>query len=715
MIGPKVPSPPNIMSDRTDREHPMLFARFLIATALCAVFCQGAPEAQTFRATRVDGGIVDVDGVPDETVWAMADSIAGFTQFEPVYNAPSQYPTSVRVLYDDRMIYFAFVCIDPEPDRITAAITRRDDDLPKDDGVVVFLDTFHDRSSCYFFAVNPIGTQSDGRFTDNGRTSDVNWDTRWESGTRITPFGWTAEIGIPFEVLKFDADSPVWGFNAERRTARSLERSFWARDLTAMFRISQFGELAGLELDRLAVKPYTIIPYAQIQMEKGGEVRDEYGVDARYNIASNLGLEATVNPDFATIETDVEQVNLTRFELSYPEKRPFFLEGAENYSTRIRQFYSRRIGEIPWGVKLNGRLSGWNVNALATESDPASAGADLPKGDEALYTVFRVSRETDGGSNMGLIGTNRAWRGENSGTLGLATTLFFTDRIGMTGQAIGSWGTAEDGVWAGFVRPAWDSQFTHFHVRYTHYGDGVMENMNAVGFLRDDDRREIDTNLTKTFWINRLGIESLSPGINYNRYWSGDGLLRSWEDRNSIEVQFLKKWEVSLRHTEEMIRFEKVFRNRAVTGELAFDNRLGRTFSVEYSNGRNFDRDLERFGGEVDLKVLEGWDVTYYFARHWFRPARPDDNTWIHYVRSTYYFNTDLYLKLFYQTRHEIERGLPDPSLDLLRENLQLVFVWRFIPPFGSLQVAYQEGESRFSPADREIYATWFCKLSWVL
>ena len=157
-----------------------------------------AVAAGDLRAVRITGDIV-VDGILDDPAWAAADSIYGFTQFEPVYNAPSAYYTSVRALYNDRMIYFAFICADPEPSRITAAITKRDDDLPRDDGVVVFLDTFHDKSNAYFFAVNPIGTQSDGRFTDNGRTSDVEWDTRWESGARIGPGGWTAEFAIPFE------------------------------------------------------------------------------------------------------------------------------------------------------------------------------------------------------------------------------------------------------------------------------------------------------------------------------------------------------------------------------------------------------------------------------------------------------------------------------------------------------------------------------------
>lgn len=611
------------------------------------------------------------------------------------------------------MLYFAFMCSDPEPEHITATITKRDDDLPRDDGVVVFLDTFHDRSNCYFFAVNPLGTQSDGKFAENGRISDVDWDTRWEGAARIVPGGWTAEFAIPFDVLKFDAKNTVWGFNAERRVARALDRSFWVRDLTAKFRVSQFGTLSGLNLKNLDARRHTFIPYVQYQFKKGGDPEGEYGFDARYNLTSNFGVEATVNPDFATIEADVEQVNLTRFELSYPEKRPFFLEGADNFNTRIRQFYSRRIGEIPWGVKLNGKVGGWNINAMTTESDPSSAGAAVAKGDEAVYSVFRVGRETSGGSNVGLIGANRRYLGHDSGSLGAVSTLFFTGVLGMTSQAIKSWGEADDGTWAWFLRPSYDSQFAHFHVRYTDIGEGIMENMNGTGFVTDDDRREVDVEYLKTFWINRYGIESVKPNVNYNRYWNHEGGLRRWQDWSSLSATFLKKWNYTVSYSDEFIRFEKDFRNRSLTNSIDFDNKKGGSASLEYAFGDNFGRDIERLKGGLGFKVLEGWDVTYYLARHWFRPARADDNSWIHYVRSTYYVNNDLYFKLFYQTKYRIDQGLPEPDLERLRTNFQLVFVWRFIPPFGSLQAAYQNNTSIY-PGEEDLRSL-FLKLSWVL
>ena len=519
----------------------------------------GDSTAQQIGAVQIESP-VSIDGLLNEDVWEKAEVITDFIQFEPFYNAPSEFKTIVKVLYDDNMIYFGFDCKDTEPEEITAKITKRDGGyLMSDDGFSIMLDTFHDKSNAYFFHVNPIGTQRDGKISDNGRTNDFNWDTSWESACRINADGWSGEIGIPFEVIKYTADNTEWGLNVFRQVARKLEHSSWAGNLVDINRVSQAGLLTGLNLKELSVKRYSIIPYAQYQFQKEREDTGEIGADLRYNISSNLGLEVTLNPDFATIEADVEQINFTRFELSYPEKRPYFLEGAGNYSTRIKQFYSRRIGEIPWGVKLNGKIDNWKIDAISTQSDPSTAGADVEAGEDANYSVFRVNRETRNGSNIGLIGANRNYKNKNSGSLGLVSTLFFTDVLGMTSQVINSYGDADKGTWTYFFRPAYDSQFTHFHVRYTHVGEGVMENMNDTGFIRDDDRREVDSNIRRIIWINKYGIDEVIAHVNYNRYWSQKGVLRRWGDSNRFTVKFLKKWEYTVIHDRGIYKIRKRF------------------------------------------------------------------------------------------------------------------------------------------------------------
>lgn len=667
---------------------------------------------QEIKAARIDEKI-KVDGKLDEDEWKEAEIITGFTQFEPKYGKPATLNTYVRILYNDKMVYFGIDCKDPEKEKISAKITNRDGNLEEDDAITIMLDTFNDDNNAYMFFVNSLGTQKDIRSADNGGTKDPKWDASWESAGYVYEDGWSVEISISFEAINYDSGSDVWGFNIMRIIPRNLEKSCWIKNVIAPCRVSQFGKITNLNLKDIKSKNYSVIPYSQAAFNRYDKNTNEFGVDLRYNISSNFGIEAAINPDFATVEADIEQINFTRFELSYPEKRIFFQQGNENYSTRIQQFYSRRIGEIPWGVKLNGKLKKWKINALSTISDPSTAGVDVQAGEKAYYNVFRVNREFGKGSNIGIIGANRNFKNKNMGSFGLAATLFFTDTYGMTSQIIKSHGIGDKGKWAYFFRPAYESKDFHFHVRYTNYDKNIMQNMNAVGFLTDDDRKEFDTNITKTFWINKKGIESIEPSINYNRYYSQSGVLRSWDIDNDFELKFLKKWSLDLNYCEEFKRYEKDFRNKEIGIDLGYDSKMGTSVSIEYVQGVNYDSDFEEITGGISLKLSEGWNATYHFTKVWFLPDEDEENSWIHYIRSTYYINKDLYFKLFYQSRYKFSRGFFDPMFDLYRENIQLLFVWRVIPPFGSLQVVYQKGRTRITE-ETEKGDTFFTKISWV-
>lgn len=674
-------------------------------------------KCQELTATRTDLTIT-IDGILDEPIWQQVDSIDTFYQFQPHHNAPATFTTIIRAIYNEKMLYFAFDCKDSNPNKITARATKRDGEIFDDDAVAIALDTFEDNNSAYMFGINPLGTQSDMFFADNGRTTDTQWDETWYAAAQINKDGWSCEFGIPFKSIKYNENLNEWGFGVGRWIARLQENSFIDKDLISTTRVSQFGSLTNLNLKELSIKKYTFIPYIQGEFEKEKNPRRNMGLDARFNPVSNFGVSFTLNPDFATIEGDVEQVNLTRFELSYPEKRPFFLEGAENYSTRITQFYSRRIGEIPWGAKVNGKLGRWNINGLITESDPTTAGASVEPGKEALYSVFRINREFTNGSTIGLIGANRTFQLENCGSFGLVGTLFFTDVLGMTTQFIKSHGTAEKGTWTYFIRPAYDSQFSHFHVRYSHYGIGVKDNMNTIGFIRHDDRKEFDTNIQHTFWINKYGFDFIMPSVNYNQYWSQNNYLRSWALDADIEIEYLKMYCLELNYEADFKAkydpyFEKDFRNHAWGLDLGFDNNQGLSANLEYKRGKNYDSEMEVIEAGIQLKVLEGWNFTYQAEKTWLKPGDAEDNSWIHYIRTSYYVNNDLYVKLFYQNKYELYSFWKNPDFNLLRKTFQLVLVWRFLPPFGSLQLAYQEGTTRYTE-EKGRNSTFFTKFSWV-
>jgi len=298
-------------------------------------------------------------------------------RFHPI-RAPAREPSPLRtealVLYDDQHLYVAFRALDPEP--VTAQLTQRDADLFGDDAVVVLLDAGHDRQSAFYFMTNPLGTQADGRVGDDGKVRDTSWDAPWDSAARRTAEGWEAEIRIPLASIKYAAGQKVtWGLNLGRSRRRSLEVSFWAGPLDNREQVSQAGLLQGLDVPS-PVDRWQIVPFGLSQLQEGAKSGWKAGGDVRFALTSQLALYGTVNPDFATIEADQETINLTRFELSLPEKRQFFLEGQELFQQRIQTFYSRRIADITAGASCSGgRDRGRLRSSTRKRSPPAPEGA----------------------------------------------------------------------------------------------------------------------------------------------------------------------------------------------------------------------------------------------------------------------------------------------------------------------------------------------------
>ena len=336
------------------------------------------------------------------------------------------------------------------------------------------------------------------------------------------------------------------------------------------------------------------------------------------------------------------------------------------------------------GAKVNGKVGKWRVNGLASQTDSETVTSSAGPG--ALYSAFRLSREIGGASNVGVIGANRTFDGTSEGSVGLVGTLFFSDYLGMTSQVIRSYGTHDEGAWTYFFRPSYDSQTGHFHVRYTHVGENVRENMNQVGFIRDDDRREVDSNVRKQFWINRSGLQDLTGSINYNQFWSQSGRLRSWKISNRVGLNFLRRWSLDLTNDEEFKAeepglFEKDFRNSLNQAKLTFDTRTGTSVSAYYGRGLNFDSDLDQFGGVVDWTITDALTATYDLKRAWFDPDPHDRSSWVHFVRATYYLNKDMFFKAFYQTRYDVTGSLSSPMFELGARNHPAPLRLEVLPP----------------------------------
>ncbi len=618
----------------------------------------------------------DIDGLVEDDEWSGAAEIARFVQFEPQRGEPATRRTEARVMYDANRLYVAFRCWDDEP--LTARLTQRDADLFSDDSVAVLLDTYFDRQTAYYFVTNPLGTQRDGRLADDGRQGDQAWDAAWTSAARRTDYGWSAEFAIPFTSIKYAAGPDVtWGINLARTRRRTLEFDTWAFPLDDRGRVSQAGRLEGLALEPPA-RRHQIIPYALGSAEEGARRDSQAGIDARYALTTQTAVYGTINPDFALIEADVEQVNLTRFEISLPEKRQFFLEGNELYGQRIRTFYSRRIADIVGGGKLLGKQGPWTSALLSVQTDPVDEGG------RANFTVARLQRDV-GRSAVAFMADNRSLDGRHHGSMSVDTNLFFTRTWGMTAQAVHSWGAFGRGTAAYFIRPAYDSPTGHFHVRYTHLGDRFRDNLNPIGRIPDDDRREVDSAVTKTLWIRSGAFEQIQYDSNYNIYWGQTGTLRSWQVDESVEIEFRNRWSAEVSWTEEFKRFEKDFRNRQVGLTVGYNTREFQSAQIGVEFGRNFDADFQLWDASVKYKLTDELSAEYSLERLVLSPDPERESTWIHVIRANQFFTKDLYLRVLFQTNTAIDR-----------HNTQVVFVWRYRPPFGTIQVAYQRGTASF-------------------
>jgi hypothetical protein len=668
---------------------------FLIAAPSPAAVAQDdATGPFTLQAVRA-GTTLRIDGVLGTDEWQDAARADAFIQYEPNRGDPSNLITVVMVLYDEEHLYVAFEAHDDEP--LMGQMTQRDAQLWNDDSVQIYLDTFHDGRSGYFFMANVLGTQLDGRLAEDGTSNDDTWDAPWVSATRLTDFGYTVEVAIPLSALQYPAgEDTTWGINFARSRRRTLERSYWSGPVDHWGRMSQAGDLVGLDV-QAPTRRHQVIPYGLSEAQEGRSPEGSVGLDARYAVTPQTSAYGTLNPDFATIEADQEEINLTRFELNLTEKRQFFLEGQELFNQRIQTFYSRRIGDISGGAKLLGRQAGWTFAALATRGDLEGSA------EGASYTVARVQRDIASRSNIGFLLADRGHDGRHQGSAEIDANLFFSDTFGFTGQLVKSYGEYGRGSVAFFARPSYDTSTGHAHVRYTHLGDRFADNVNAIGFITDDDRRELDGAVEKTFWVRSGTVERVEYSTENNIYWGQTGVLRSWETDQAVSVDWRNRWTTGFRHAEEFKRFEKDFRNRQTQLELGFNTRSYESVSGGYTFGRNFDADFKLYSGAVTYTLTEELSAEYELQRLELDPDPNDESTWIHVIRANQFFTPDLFLRVFFQTNSAIDR-----------RNVQAVFVYRYMPPFGTVQVAYQRGTAEFGERSNQ-GNTLFVKITTVL
>jgi hypothetical protein len=472
-------------------------------------------EGYVLNAQKIPAAPV-IDGYLEPEIWKTVPAATNFIQRQPDEGRPATEETEVRVIYDDENIYVGAMCYDSEPDKIIANEKRRDSDkLTQNDHFEVMLDTFHDRRNGYLFIINPLGAKLDlqirkegkieGRSRQNNPNSNRDWNAVWEVKTAILDNGWSAEIKIPLYNLRYNGNQEgVWGINFLRNVRRKNEASTWfplPRNFK-LTKVSMAGELRGLgKLSKglhFQAKPYILANCISQQNAEGNLAHDpnlDAGIDLKYGLTSSLTVELTGNTDFSQVEADDQQINLTRFDLYFPEKREFFLENAALFSVGSPEdamlFFSRRIGisdageVIPLlgGAKIAGKLGKFNVGMLNLQ---AQSRGMIPSNN---FSVVRASRDVLKKSAVGLLLTNRqsAIAGDYNRAFALDGDFLFGDNLSISSYYAQTFTPYLKGKRAaGKLSAKWVSDF--WEIR-GHYLD-IQGNFNAeMGFVKRTDIR----------------------------------------------------------------------------------------------------------------------------------------------------------------------------------------------------------------------------------
>ncbi len=526
--------------------------------SLVPIFVETAPT--------LDGEVVG------DPAWQGVEPATGFWQNTPDEGRSATEETEVYVVFTADTMYFGVVCHDRTPGSIIVASSRRDSPLEETDSFQLILDTYRDEKTGFVFGTNPVGIQYDGQVTQEGEGGgfataggfNINWDGDWDVEAKISDIGWSAELAIPFRTLRYPRDtSQAWGVNFQRNIRRRNERAYWSPlpRQYSIYRLSMAGGLENFEVPRqnnLQALPYVLGSATREGVEDvPTENEGNVGLDVKYSLTPSLTLDGTINTDFAQVEVDELQINLDRFNLFFPEKRPFFLENAGYFTVGVPEaielFYSRRIGvgpqgevvPIDWGLRMSGKARDrYNIGLLYMQTDEVS---DVTPQNQ--FGVIRLNRDLPNRSGIGGVLVNRRGSG------GLAADEDYNWTYGFDGR----WGVGQNGLIDGYVAQtdtpgmegddysfrlggSYDSETWSLSAGYTE----VADNFNPeVGYLTRRGYRKSDGFLMRRIRPADLwGLLELRPHVSYQGYWNYDGFQETgflhvdnhWEWRNGYEV-----------------------------------------------------------------------------------------------------------------------------------------------------------------------------------
>ena len=491
--------------------------------SLCSIVAQDRPEVVATRTELT----IKVDGLLDEPVWATIKPITEFVQRLPLDGGEPTEKSEMRVAFNNNFIYFGFTFFDSEPEKVRATILNRGGWIHRDDKLEIALDTYHDRRNAYLFEMNPLGTQDDALITDENRPGldEWAWDGVYISEGKVTDFGWVLEVAIPWRTLRFpNKDELTMGLAIKRYINRKNESVIWPHIgleySSDIYQVSQYANLKGLK-DIKRGKDIKIKPFAiggtQNQITDEKTVNDNIGnggFDIYYGLKSNLTLNLTYNTDFAQVEADNAQINLTRFNLFYPEKREFFLTRSKLFafgnSRQTEVFFSRKIGlnqDVVGGARLFGQIGKTSVGALNIHT---RADGDLPA---THYNAIRLRKDVRDRTTVGAIITDVSSKGVRNSVYGIDGQMRF-------------WGNSSVSAW------------------YSQVDDTSLVGPSAASMIKLDLRNDRYFLTTGQHRVD----EDFRPGLGFvqRQDMIGTGVIAGFTPRVGDGDELIRQWRFTI-------------------------------------------------------------------------------------------------------------------------------------------------------------------------
>ena len=657
------------------------------------------------RAWRVEGAPA-VDGdVLNDPAWADARPATGFRQNTPDEGQPASERTEVFIAYTDDTLYFGVVCYTRDPSTIIVADSRRDSSLEETDSFQIILDTYLDRQNGFVFGTNPAGVEYDGQVTNEGQGSgrfggfvvrsgsrqqrgsgggfNLNWDGVWQVNTQISEIGWTAEIAIPFRTLRFPSgEVQTWGVNFQRNIRSRNEQSYWA-SLPRQFnlnRLSLAGELQGIEVPaqrNLKLTPYVLGEVVRREVDTTSTALGDFGADLKYSVTPSVTLDLTYNTDFAQVEVDDQQINLDRFNLFFPEKRPFFLENAGLFSVgqpgQLEVFFSRRIGigdsgeQIPilGGGRVSGKV-GNNTSVGFLNMQTEAVGASGAPANN--FTVARVRQDFVNRSNVGAMIVSRSATGNLAGTGDYNRSYAVDGRLGLgqTGTVSGFAAEtetpgikADTHAYAGLA--SYDSERYRFSGGFTEVGP----NFNPeLGFYSRRGYRRLDGRIRTAFRPdNSWGIHELTPHASHYtifNFATGQQETQYTHIDSTMEWRNGSRLSTAVNMTKEgVLEPFEIFPGVEVPvdtyghteAQLRFNTNRGAPLSFEFRAiaGGFFGGDRVQVGPQVNMRVGETFNAEFSLDRNDINLPRGDFVTNLARARVNYSFTTRMFVQAIVQ------------------------------------------------------------------